>query len=105
MRFRLLRKFIKEQLSFAADLGNRGGPAGKHSMDTEPFSYEDYDGYDVDITSDVHDGYALTVTYNGEKISPMNVYKDYAEANHQARMLIDRHRVGAVNSGGKKKAF
>ena len=100
MDLHLLRAFIREQVASGDLLGAR---SLSRTMDTEPFTFEDYEGYDINIAADVHHGYALTVTYNEEKISPMSVYQDYEEANHQARMIIDKHRVKAASTSGKKK--
>ncbi len=100
MRLDLIREFIREQIASGDLLGARQSFMSK---DTDPFTYEDYAGYDIDIVADVHGGFALTVKFDGEKISPMNVFKDYAEAEHKARMIIDKHRVEKVSPHVKKK--
>ena len=96
----LLRQFIREQVSRTDQLG---ASIGMKTVDTTPYTFEDMPGYDVDIISNVNDGYMLTVKYKGEKIAPMSVYRDYDEAHHQSRMIIDKHRVGVVESSGQKK--
>ena len=100
MSLKLLREFIREQAARGDLLGAKGG---MHTLNTEPFTFDDFEGYDVDITANVNDGYMLTVKYEGEKVSPSSVYGNYEEANHQARMIIDKHRVKAVEPRVKAK--
>lgn len=100
MSLKLLREFIREQVARSDLLGASGG---MHTLNTAPFMFDDFEGYDIDITADVNDGYMLTVRYEGEKLSPSSMYRNYEEANHQARMIIDRHRVKAVEPRVKEK--
>ena len=87
----LLREFIREQVARADRVG---ASTGMRTVDTTPYTFEDYPGYNIDITADVNGEYMLTIKHKGKKISPVSVYHDYDEAYHQARMVIDRHRVG-----------
>tara|TARA_B100000131_G_scaffold294535_1_gene310723 strand:+ start:2774 stop:3085 length:312 start_codon:yes stop_codon:yes gene_type:complete len=100
MSIKLLRQFIREQVGTGDLLGARQSFKTK---DTGPFTYEDFEGYDIDIVANVHGQYSLTVKHNGENISPSSMFKDYAEANHHARMIVDKHRVGKVEPSVKKK--
>jgi len=100
-RFKLLRKFIREQIASSDALGSS---ASVRTMDTDPYTFADTPGYDIDISANVNGGYMLTVKHNGEKLGQSAVYNDYDEAYHQSRMIIDRHRVGDMQSSGKKKS-
>jgi hypothetical protein len=101
LKFKLLRKFIREQIASSDTLG--ASPSIR-TTDTEPYTFEDTPGYDIDISANVNGGYMLTIKYYGNKLGPVSVYNDYDEAHHQARMIIDSHRVGAMQSNGKKKS-
>ena len=96
----LIRQFIKEQVS---RMDTVGAALGTKTQDTSPYTFEDTPGYDIEIISNVNDGYMVTISYNGKKIGHSAVFRDYAEANHHARMIIDKHRVGAMQKIGQKK--
>lgn len=101
LKFKLLRRFIREQIASSDTLG---ASASIRTMDTDPYTFADTPGYDIDISANVNGGYAVTIKHNGTKLGPMAVYNDYDEAYHQARMVIDSHRIGDMQSSGKKKS-
>jgi hypothetical protein len=82
MNLRLLRQFIREQMI-----------RGAYTEFSDPITFEDFPDYDIDIISNVNGKYLLTVKFKDEKISQTSAYNDYDEAHHQARMIIDKHRV------------
>ena len=86
----LLRKYIQEQIA-----------RNMHTVHTDPYTFEDFEDYDININANVNGGYMLTVNYEGKKLAPISVYQDYDEAHHQARMIIDSHRVTAMQSSSK----
>ena len=88
--FSILRKYIREQIAHAG--------RNAYTIDTMPHTFEDIDGYDIDIVANVNGNYSLTVKFGDEKISPASSYKDYDEAHHQARMIIDKHRVQVMDA-------
>ena len=85
----LLRQFIRES---AARIGGLG-PRNIFTLDDSSFTFEDYHGYDVDVAPDVNGTYALTIYYKDDKMGYTTRYHSHDEAVHQARMIIDKHRV------------
>jgi len=81
-----LRRFIREEL-------------GKNlrSANTEPHTFDDIDGYDVQIDGFVGNGYTLTVFYYEEKIFPATRFNDREEAVSFSRQVIDKDRVKRMN--------
>ena len=83
--------YIKEQLA-----------RNMYTQQTMPNTFEDYPDYDIDTHADVNGQYMLTVKFKDEKIAPIALYKDYDEAHHQARMIIDKHRVQVMHGSSKE---
>tara|TARA_Y100000034_G_scaffold111833_1_gene145280 strand:+ start:3067 stop:3357 length:291 start_codon:yes stop_codon:yes gene_type:complete len=88
----LLRLFIREQVA-----------RNMHTIDTSPNTFEDFQDYEINIVHDiVNDSYMLTVLYKGKKLGNMGSYPEHDEANHQARMIIDKHRVQVMDGSAKE---
>lgn len=69
-----------------------------YTVDASPYTFDDIDGYDIEVVADVNEGYSLTVSFKGKLITPTSHYKDYEEAYHQARMIVDKHRVQVMDA-------
>ena len=85
----LLRRFIREEAARIGGLGSRNIA----SLDPTPITFDELPGYDVEISPQVDTGYSLTVYHDGKKLGYTREFNDYDEANHHARMVIDKHRV------------
>jgi hypothetical protein len=86
--YQTLRTFIREQLHHK----------NSYTIDDMPHTFDETEGYDIELLADVNQGYSLTVKHEGELIAPTSSYKDYDEAYHQARMIIDKHRVQVMDA-------
>ncbi len=69
-----------------------------YTIDTSPHTFDTIEGYDISVTADVNDGYLLIVKFKDKPIAPQARYKDYDEAYHQARMIVDKHSVQAIDA-------
>ena len=96
MSIKLLRKYIREQAARIGGLGSRN----VFTVDDSPYTWDSTPGYSVDISPNVNGEYTLTIYYQGKKLSHTLQFNDYDEANHHARMIIDKHR---VKDGQKKE--
>ena len=92
MNTHLLRLFIREQIASSDLLGATGF---QKSSNTDSYTFEDFQDYDIDIVGNVNGEHSLTITFKGKKLGHSMSYQDYDEAYHQARMIIDKHRVEA----------
>ena len=89
MSVKLLRQFIREQAARIGGLGSRN----IFTLDDSPYTWSDMPGYDIEISPNVNGQYSLTVYYEGEKLAYTLQFNDYEEANHHARMIVDKHRI------------
>ena len=83
----ILLKFIKEEI----------GRSFKSAI-TDPYTFKDFQDYDIMIDGSTENGFFLTVTYKGEKVLPVSRYSNYEEAQHASRMIIDNDRIKRMNS-------
>jgi len=87
----LLRQFIREEASRIGGLGSRN----IFTVGDSAITWDSLPGYNVDITPNVNGEYTLTVYHQGKKIGHSSQFNDYEEANHHARMVVDKHRVSS----------
>lgn len=90
--FSTLRAFIKEEI----------GRSFK-TIDTTPYTFKDFQDYNIDINGTTGGLFFLTVHYRKEKIYPTRSFGSYAEADHASRMVVDNDRVKRMNNGKKEK--
>ena len=77
-----LRKIIREEVG-----------RNLHSDKTAPFNFTQYKGYEVEVAGGLQFGWSVSVKFQGKPISNIAVLPTEEEANHHARMLIDKHRI------------
>jgi len=87
----LLRKFIKEEIG-----------RNYHTINNNPYTFEDFQDYDIEIDGSTSGGFFLTIYYNGDKIYPTQRFESHSEAHHNARMVVDKDRVKRMNHGKKE---
>ena len=99
----LVREILKEE-AFAYSgnaAGSQTGAAGwgmrsMQSMDTDPFSYEDIPGFDVEIYPTTSGKYhvQIGVGFDDKLSSPLMTFANEEEARHQARKYVEKvHRI------------
>lgn len=75
-----------------------------HTVDPDPITWESFADYDIDGYMTPNNRYSVTVTYkkgdpeHEEVLVPPTTFKDEPEAKHRLRMVIDSHRVKAMNN-------
>ena len=90
MSLNILRKTIRHIL--AEEIGRNF-----HTINTDPISYKDYVGYEVDVITTVNDDYILSITYENNKLVPDRKYSTREEAELAARQIVDKHRLSNGN--------
>ena len=88
----LLRKVIREEVG-----------RNFHTINSDPYTYADFQDYDIQIDGSSERGFFLTVYFSGKKIAPTQRFGTQQEANHAARMFVDKHRVSRMNDDSKEK--
>lgn len=84
---KLLEAFIREEIG-----------RNYHTVDTDPNTWENFQDYTVECFPTETGDYTVDVWYKGKKLSPTARFPNDTEARHFARMLVDKHRVTAMNS-------
>lgn len=92
MNLSLLRKFIKEEIG-----------RNYHTVNDSPYTFEDFQDYDIQIDGSTSGGFFLTIYYDGSKIYPTQRFESHSDAHHAARMVVDNDRVKRMNHGKKKE--
>ena len=65
-----------------------------HTVNTDPISYKDFSGYEVDIIVTSTSGYTLSIFYDGKKLAPVRNYSTREEAELAARHGIHQTSIG-----------
>lgn len=81
-----LRMLVREVLS--EEIGRNF-----HTINTDPYSYSDFQDYEVDIMTTIDGSHTLSILYLGKKLSPIRKYASREEADLAARHMVDRHRL------------
>ena len=89
--FKILRQFIREEIG-----------RNFHTIIDAPYTFADFQDYDIQINGDTAGGFFLTVFYKQEKIFPTQRFGSNEEALHTSRMIIDKDRVSRMNHAKKE---
>ncbi len=87
----ILRKFIREEIG-----------RNFHTINNSPYTFEDFQDYNIEITGSTAGGFLLTIFFGKEKIFPTQRFESDTEAHHKARMVIDADRVKRMNNEEKE---
>jgi len=87
--YQLLREFIREQAARIGGLGSRN----IFTLDDSPITWDNLPGYSVDISPNVNGEYSLSIYFERKKLGYTRQFPSYEEAQHHARMVVDKHRV------------
>lgn len=90
----LLRKFIREEIG-----------RNYHTINSDPYTFADFQDYDIQIDGSTNLGFFLTVLYRDKKITPRQKFGSHQEAEHASRLIIDKHRVEKMNDVKKEKKY
>ena len=81
-----LRKFIREEIG-----------RNYHTINVSPYTFDDFQDYNIEIDGSTDGGFYLTVHYKDEKIFPTQMFSTHDDAHHHSRMVVDRDRVRRMN--------
>lgn len=68
-----------------------------HTVNDPQYTYRSFSDYEVIINPVGNSRYSLYIEFKGKKIGEQKIFKDYEEAENNARIQIDNHRVAAMN--------
>ncbi len=67
------------------------------TVNGEPNTFSSFSDYEIQINPINGERYSVLVFFRERKISNMATFRNYEEAMHHARMVIDNHRVSFMN--------
>jgi hypothetical protein len=86
-RLSLLEAFIKEEIG-----------RNFHTVDPTPNTWEDFQDYQIECFPTETGAYTVDVSFEGKKLTQTARFQNETEAKHFARMVVDKHRVTAMNN-------
>ena len=84
---RLLEAFIKEEIG-----------RNFRTVDPMPNTWEDFQDYEIECFPTETGHYTVDVSFQGKRLIPTARFPNETEAKHFARMAVDKHRVGNMNT-------
>ena len=67
------------------------------TVNNGPYTFSSFSDYEVQINPIDGEKFTVVVYFRENKISNMALFKNYEEAMHHSRMVIDKHRVSFMN--------
>ena len=87
----LLKEMVRELL-LSEEIGRNF-----HTVYTDPISYSDFVGYDVESTATLDGKYILNVYFEDKKLIPTRTYNTKEEADLYARKVVEKHRLSTAD--------
>lgn len=84
---KLLEAFIQEEIG-----------RNFHTVNTDPNTWKDFQDYNIECFPTEKGDYTVDVSFKDKKLSPTARFPNETEAKHFARMVVDKHRVNAMNN-------
>ena len=86
----LIRKFVSELL--AEEIGRN-----YHTLDPTPNTWDSFQDFEIEYYPQNDGAYLMDIFFKGKQIIPTSRYPSQTEAQHYARMIIDKYRVEYMN--------
>lgn len=82
----LLKAFIKEEIG-----------RNYHTLHNDPHTWDSFQDYEITYAPTGSGKYSVSISFKGEELVPTSEFKNETECKHFARMIVDKHRVYAMN--------
>ena len=89
-----MKKTLKEYI--AAILSEQVG-RNKHTVDTSPNSWDSFQDFEIEYYPQDDGVCLMDVSFKGKKLIKTTRFQSYEDASHNARMIVDKHRVDFMN--------
>tara|TARA_R110000803_G_scaffold179248_4_gene241661 strand:- start:836 stop:1120 length:285 start_codon:yes stop_codon:yes gene_type:complete len=76
-------------------LREQGG--NMRSVDTTPNTWDSFEDFNISYYPQDDESCLLDIEFRGEKIAPMERHNNEQDAQHRARMIVDKYRVEVMN--------
>jgi len=88
----LLRRMIAEVLH-EGDMGHNS-----YTLDPTPNTWDSFQDFEIEYYPQDDGTYLMDISFKGKKLAPMSKFGTQADAQHHARMIVDKHRVNVMNT-------
>lgn len=68
-----------------------------HTVNNDPHLWDSFQDYQIEYYPLETGQFMVDVSFKGEKIAPSARKNTEAECKHYARMIVDKHRITAMN--------
>jgi|TARA_R110000824_G_scaffold60853_2_gene162314 hypothetical protein len=87
----LIRKIVSEVLK--EEIGRN-----YHSLDPTPNTWDTFQDFEIEYYPQGNGTYLMDISFKGKKIIPMSSHASQSDAQHHARMVVDKYRVSYMNN-------
>jgi hypothetical protein len=87
----LIRKIVSEVLK--EEIGRN-----YHSLDPTPNTWDTFQDFEIEYYPQANGTYLMDISFKDKKIIPMSRHASQSDAQHHARMVVDKYRVIYMNS-------
>jgi hypothetical protein len=69
-----------------------------HTLDPTPNTWDTFQDFEIEYYPQGNGTYLMDIWFKGKKLAPTSRFGSQADAQHHARMIVDKHRVDYMNS-------
>jgi hypothetical protein len=69
-----------------------------HTLDPDPNTWDTFQDFEIEYYPQGDGTYLMDISFKGKKLAPTSRFGSQDDARHQARMIVDKHRVSYMNS-------
>jgi len=69
-----------------------------HTVNTEPNNWSSFQDFEIEYYPQSDGSYLMDIAFKGKKLAPTSRFGSHEDAQHQARMIVDKYRVEYMNT-------
>jgi hypothetical protein len=73
-----------------------------HTLDPQPNTWDSFQDFEIEYYPQNNGTFLLDLSFKGKKLVPLSRFGSQEDAKHYARMVVDKFRVGYMNSIDKE---
>ena len=73
-----------------------------HTIDPDPNTWDTFDDFEIEYYPQNDGSFRMDVSFKGKSIIPTSRFGSKSDAEHHARMIVDKVRVNYMNSTSKE---
>ena len=88
---KVVRKILKEEIA-----------RNYHTIDPSPNTWDSFQDFEIEYYPQNDGSYLLDISFKGKKLSPISRFGALEDAQHHARMVVDKYRVEFMNKSERE---